>query len=160
MNSGKADKNFDKVRKEAEDYYSKIKEVYCPFLNGVVTFNAKGLKHINFKGSKFGRSRADRFIRLKNIRFAQNILAESGTVQEFKQIEQFETMKTLEGKSQVPQLVKYFAFVAIVKDESTLKRFKVIVKQVANGVPYFWSIIPFWKRNKELKLHSGDLEVD
>jgi hypothetical protein len=40
---------------------------------------------------------------------------------------------------------------------------KVIVKQVAGGEKYFWSIIPFWKLHPDTHrriLHSGSPDTD
>jgi len=45
-------------------------------------------------------------------------------------------------------------------DSGLDKRFKIIVRQIEGGERHFWSIIPFWKNNKELKLHSGNLGED
>jgi hypothetical protein len=50
--------------------------------------------------------------------------------------------------------------VAIVKDGSYEKRLKIIVRQIEGGSRHFWSIIPYWKSNKEIKLHSGNMETD
>jgi hypothetical protein len=41
-------------------------------------------------------------------------------------------------------------------------RAKVIVKQIENGEPFFWSIIPNWKISdtKRILYSSKDLELD
>ncbi len=154
------DKNFEKIKSDAETYYASIGEVHCPYLNETVAFNTKGLKHIKFKKDSVARSRADQFIRLKYIRFAQRILEKSHTLQEYKESKVFENKKADNEKEKVLQDAKYFSFMAIILDGVTRKRFKIVVKQVGGGKKYFWSIIPFWRSNKDLKLHAGDLEED
>ena len=40
------DKDFEKVRQDAETFYETIKEVNCPYFNEKIAFNVKGLKHL------------------------------------------------------------------------------------------------------------------
>ncbi|MDB5189337.1 MAG: hypothetical protein JWL82_294 [Parcubacteria group bacterium] len=160
LDEEKVDKNFEKVKLEAEEWYASVDEVECPYFNDTVAFNKKGITHIKFKKDKVARDRADQFMRLKHIRFAQRILEKSKTLQEYGEDRRLEEQKAEGKKELMLQDVKYYGFVAIIKDDFGLKRLKIIVKQVGGGKPYFWSIIPFWKRNKELKLHAGDLEED
>lgn len=40
---------FDSIKKSAEEFYKNVKEIYCPFFQEIVAFNAKGLDHIKFK---------------------------------------------------------------------------------------------------------------
>ena len=154
------DSNFEKIKTSAEEYYKAVDSVFCPYLNETVAFNAKGIKHIKFKAEGRARSRSDQFMRLKHIRFAQRILEKSRTLQEYKETKVFEEVKTNKRKERVLQEATYYGFTAIINDSGSLKRLKIIVKQVGNGDKYFWSIIPFWTSNKSLKVHSGDLEED
>ena len=156
----KLDLNYEKLKAEAEAYYATLSEVECPYFNDTVLFNVKGLKHIKFKKDGVARSRADQYMRLKQIKYAQRILEKSKTLQEFKQIKAFEELKASGKKENVLQDVKYYGFVSIIKDEFGMKRLKIIVKQVGGGKPFFWSIIPYWKNNKEIRMYSGDLEND
>jgi len=39
---------FDKAKKEAENLYKSIGEVYCPYFKEKISFNVKGLEHIKF----------------------------------------------------------------------------------------------------------------
>jgi hypothetical protein len=63
--------------------------------------------------------------------------------------------------------VKFYGFVAIINISSGNPiRLKIVVKEVVGGSPIFWSIIPFWKCQKnpllgEIKkvFHEGDLET-
>ncbi|PJE68452.1 hypothetical protein COU94_01785 [Candidatus Shapirobacteria bacterium CG10_big_fil_rev_8_21_14_0_10_38_8] len=40
---------------------------------------------------------------------------------------------------------KYFGFIAIVDGW----KIKIIIKQVGNGAPFFWSVIPNWVTNRK-----------
>ncbi len=155
------DKNFDRIKQEAESWYESTESVHCPYLNEVVAFNKKGITHIKFKKDGVARSRSDQFMRLKHIRLAYRILEKTRTLQEYKEGKVFEEVKSNKKREKHLQDVKYHGFVAILPDkEERLKRLKIVVKQVGGGKPYFWSIIPFWTRNKELTLHGGNLEED
>jgi len=55
--------------------------------------------------------------------------------------------------------VHYYEFVAILKD----KRVRVVIKQIDDGPKFFWSIIPFWKidkNNNRRKMSYGNPEID
>lgn len=160
LDANRLDKNFEKVKAEAETWYESVDEVHCPYLNQTVAFNKKGITHTKFKKDGVARSRSDQFMRLKHLQFAYRILEKSRTLQEYKEGKVFEEVKSNKKREKVLQDAKYYGFMAIVSDQGRMKRFKIIVKQVGGGKPYFWSIIPFWTSNKELKIHSGDMEED
>ncbi len=40
---------FNKIKEEAEALYKSLEDIYCPYLQDSVAFNAKGLDHIKFK---------------------------------------------------------------------------------------------------------------
>jgi hypothetical protein len=154
------DKNFKKIKSEAEMFYKKIGKIKCPYFNDDVSFNSAGLEHLKFKSKRKIRERKDAFMRLKNIYLAPQILKLSRTLQE-KQIKNiFVNIKTNKRKEKVLKRCTYYGFVAIVKDGSYEKRLKIIVRQIEGGSRHFWSIIPFWKSNKEIKLHFGNMETD
>jgi hypothetical protein len=106
---------------------------------------------------------SDQYLRLKFLKLVPAVLQAAGTLQEFHEKNSMERLK-LTGKWKfkiVP--VKYYGFVAIVNEI----KIKVIIKEIAEVPPYFWSIIPFWKtRNDEITgeikkvFHEGDLEND
>ena len=55
--------------------------------------------------------------------------------------------------------VIFYEFIAVLDN----MRAKVIVKQVYGGKKHFWSVIPYWridKNNSKRILHSGDPEHD
>lgn len=154
------DRNLEKAKKEAEHVYHKIGDVRCPYFKDTIAFNRKGLKHIKFKSERKARNRADQYIRLKNIKFASLILEKSHTLQEYKEARVFEENKTNKRREKILKNAKFYGFIAIVRDNNFTKRLKIIVKEVEGGKKHFWSIVPYWRSNKELKIHSGNPEVD
>lgn len=139
--------NFLKIKEEAEVFYKNINPIYCPYLKTKVNFNSKGLEHIKMKSRNKSRPAPDQYIRLKFLKLTPLILKKSGTLQEFNKNEN----------------IRYFGFIAIINNI----RLKIIIKQKGYNNPYFWSIIPFWKkeRNKisqKIKkvFHEGDLQSD
>lgn len=137
---------FNKTKEEGEKFYKNIKNIYCPYLKAPVSFNAKGLSHIKMKKRNKSRSKCDQYLRLKFLKLTPYILKKSGTLQEFNKKEN----------------IKYFGFVAIINNV----RLKIIKQENYNN-PYFWSIIPFWKKEKDeisqkIKkvFHEGDLQSD
>ncbi len=154
------DKNLEKVKKEAEELFENTKEVECPYFKEKVAFNAKGIKHIKFKAERLARERKDQFMRLKNIHLAPVVLGTSSTLQEIQKRKILVKVKTNTRKEKILKDATYYGFISIVKDGFFEKRVKVIVRQIDGGNKHFWSIIPFWNNNKELKLHSGNLEED
>jgi len=159
---GNAEK-FEKVKETAEITYKAIGEVYCPYLKDTVAFNAKGLDHIKFKQWDRARNIQDQYVRLRLIEIAPRILKDSHTLQDFFEINRMERQK-INSRWEVRSIkVTYYGFIAILNGH----RVKVIVKEVAGGKKFFWSLIPFWKTrskpedgiNKKI-LHEGDLETD
>ena len=154
-------KKFDRVKTESEAYYKTIGDVHCPYLKGNVSFNSKGLEHLKFKERNKARLLLDQYIRLKLLKTAPHILNNSHTVQEFFETNKFEQQKINSRWEYRSVKVTYYGFVAIISGA----RIKVIVKEVAGGNKFFWSLIPFWKnkvkngQNKKI-LHAGDLEAD
>ena len=151
--------DFEKVKQEAEKFYSSIGDVHCPYFEARVPFNSKGLKHLKFKSEKVARPRIDQYSRLKLIPLAPEVLKSSKTVQGIWQTKKFETQKTNSRWERVMKDVAYFEFIAVLKGV----RLKVVVKEVSGGEKHFWSIIPFWgidKNNHKRTLHSGNPEED
>lgn len=154
------DANFDKIREKAEAEYKAIAEVYCPYFKEKIVFNDKGITHLKFKKDKVARERKDQYMRLKNIHIAPMVIKSSYTLQEAQVKKEFIEVNTNTRKEKVQKDVYYYAFVAIIRDGNFDKRVKVVIRQVTGGIKMFWSIIPYWKSNKELKLHNGDLQED
>ena len=149
---------FEKAKVYAEEYYSKIGEIYCPYFQEKIAFNAMGLEHLKFKGRNRARSPLDQYVRLRLISLASEIISKSHTLQGLLERKNFEREKT-QGKWQSTlRQISYYEFVAVIKRT----RVRVIVKQVEAGRKYFWSIIPFWKMDSigNRKLHNGNPEED
>ncbi|MFH1790355.1 MAG: hypothetical protein ABH832_04795 [bacterium] len=62
------------------------------------------------------------------------------------------------------KLVKYYVFISIIVSIGV--RFKVVVKEIEGGLPFFWSIYPSWRKEtdgiggKKKILYTGNLEED
>ncbi|MBP9856250.1 MAG: hypothetical protein KBC48_03060 [Candidatus Pacebacteria bacterium] len=151
--------DFEKVKEEAEKFYSSVGSVYCSYFKEKIAFNSKGIKHLRFKSDKVARTREDQYSRLKLVRYAPQILSLSRTVQGIWHTKKIENQKTHNRWERVLKLVSFYEFIAVLDDV----RVKVIVKQVEGGEKHFWSIIPFWKIHKETRgrlLYSGNPDHD
>lgn len=153
---------FQKIKQEAECFYKTVEAVVCPYLKLKVNFNAKGLDHIKMKSWNKARLVSDQYLRLKFLKLVPEVLKSSGTLQEFHETKNFERMKDTGRWQSVMKPVAYYGFVAIINSV----KIKIIVKKVEGGQPYFWSVIPFWKKqNDEIcqkikkVFHEGDLET-
>ena len=151
--------DFEKVRTEAESFYESIKEVFCPYFQEKIAFNAKGLKHLKFKSDRQARSNEDQYARLKLFRFAPEVLKKSHTIQGVWETKKFEAQKTNSRWEHILISVRFYEFIAVIENI----RVKVIIKEVQGGEKHFWSVIPYWgidKDNSKRILHSGDPEHD
>jgi len=153
---------FQRVKQEAEDYYKTVNAVFCPYLKSKINFNAKGLDHIKMKSWNKSRLVSDQYLRLKFLKLVQEVLKNSGTLQEFHETKNFERIKDTGRWQSIMKPVVYYGFVAILNNV----KIKIIVKRVEGGQPYFWSVIPFWKTQRDeifqkMKkvFHEGDLET-
>lgn len=150
--------SFDRlseIRAEAENKYKNIGKVFCPYLNAQVSFNARGLEHIKFKGRNKARSSDDQYIRLRALPLAKYIVEKSHTLQGFQQRNEFVTFKSKKWNS-ILKIVTYYEFIAVMKGHEL--RVRVIVKVEEGAEPHFWSIIPFWKygRDGNKVIHYGN----
>ena len=152
--------DFESVRQEAENLYATIGSVLCPYFGGEkIAFNAKGIRHLKFKADEKARPREDQYPRLKLLYLAPRIVEKTRTVQGVWQTKQFEPLRTHGRWERVLKDVTFYEFLAVLDNV----RVKVIVKQIAEGEKYFWSIIPAWKLDPATHrriLHSGNLDTD
>lgn len=153
---------YKKVKQEAGDFYKTVNAVFCPYLKSKVNFNAKGLDHIKMKSWNKTRLVSDQYLRLKFLKLVPEALQASGTLQEFHETKNFERIKDTGEWQSIMKPVAYYGFVAIINNV----KIKIIVKKVEGGQPYFWSVIPFWKTQKDeicqkIKkvFHEGNLET-
>ena len=61
----KDDGDFEELKQKAEELYTKIDSVRCPYFGETIAFNAKGIRHLKFKSDQQARSREDQYSRLK-----------------------------------------------------------------------------------------------
>ena len=150
---------FNRTKEEAEKYYKSIDDVYCPYFQDKIIFNAKGIEHIKFKARRKARSRKDQYVRLRLISLAPEIIKKSHTLQGLSESKSFEYENINSRWQSILRNVVYYEFIAVIKRT----RIRIVVKQVGNGQKFFWSIIPFWKMNNQnykRVLHSGNPEID
>ncbi|MCX6716423.1 MAG: hypothetical protein NTV72_00665 [Candidatus Taylorbacteria bacterium] len=154
------DNKFIEIKEKAEIFYKNIGEIYCPyFINTKVVFNSKGLEHLKFKTKNHARSQADQFTRLKLIHLALEVIKNSKTIQGISYTKNFEDIRCNSRTDKVLKDITYYEFIAVMDN----KRVRVVLKQIENGPIYFWSIIPFWKINKDRGkriMNSSNLESD
>ncbi|KKP91705.1 MAG: hypothetical protein UR94_C0013G0020 [Parcubacteria group bacterium GW2011_GWA2_36_10] len=156
---------LNNTKTEAEKFYKEINSVYCPYLKSDVAFNTKGLEHLKFKGKNKARSALDQYVRLKLLKLAPEIIKRSHTLQEIFYTQKFEKQTINSRWENRLMNVTFYGFVAIINGA----RIKIIIKEIAGGNKFFWSIIPFWKNkqknsgenttNKKI-LHTGNMEED
>lgn len=155
-------RQFELIRKSAEEEYGKIGVVHCPYLRDVVHFNRVGFEHLLFKEWNKTRSEIEQYIRLKLLRLAPSIIGKSHTLQEFDERKVAVRQKINSRWETRLKIVRYYVFVAIIKDV----RIKVIVKEINGGVKTFHSLYPSWKvvvknnGERTKKFFSGDPEID
>ena len=81
---------FNFIKKDSEEFYKNVKEIYCPYFQEIVAFNSKGLDHIKFKDWNKTRLVEDQFFRLKFLKLAPEIIKKSHTLQEYRETKNFE----------------------------------------------------------------------
>lgn len=137
----KSEADFELVRLEVERFYSSVGSVMCPYFNGAVVFNAKGMEHLKFKTRDKSRSRQDLYPRLKLLHRVPEVLKLSRTVQGIFRTRCFEEQKVNNRWERILKDVTFYEFIAVVDDI----RIKVVVKEISGGVKHFLSVIPFWR---------------
>lgn len=153
------DEDFEKVKAEAKELYEKISDVWCPYFGEKIQFNAKGWRHLIFKDDRQARSREDQYARLKLFHLVPEVLHKSRTLQGILQKKCFEEIKSTGRWRKEMKDVTFYEFVAVLDSV----RLKIVIKEVIGGQKHFWSVIPFWGIDKEMKrriLHGGDPEID
>jgi hypothetical protein len=137
--------DFEKIKQEAERFYHSIGAIWCPYFKEKIAFNAKGLRHLKFKSDERARTEEDQYARLKLLYFVPEVLGKSRTVQGINKTRLFEEEKNNGKWKRAMKDVVFFEFIAVLENV----RVKVIVKEVFGGGKHFWSVIPYWKIDKE-----------
>jgi len=159
-----SEEKFEKVKKEAKEYYDALDFVSCPFLNKKVNFNKYGFEHLLSKSWNRGRSTIEQYTRLRLLPKVEEIIMLSHTLQEYDERMMMVKQKINSRWEKRPKRVKYYVFIAIIV--SLKVRFKIVVKEVEGGQPFFWSVYPSWGKETDGKggmkkvFYSGNLEED
>ena len=154
-----SNEEFEKVKSNGESFYKSIMEVYCPYFKEKIPFNAQGLEHLKYKYRGKSRLEQDQYMRFKLINLAPEVLKISSSLQGIWETKKFENIKVHSRLDKILKNVTYYEFIATIKRN----RVKIIVKQVESGKKIFWSIIPFWRMNRETMIrifHDGNPEED
>jgi hypothetical protein len=151
--------DFEGIKAKGEEFYKSIKEVYCPYFQEKVIFNAKGLEHLKFSKKNHARVSGDQYIRFKLLHLAPKVISLSKTIQGVSHRKGFEWMRTNARNEFILKNVSYYEFIAILENV----RVRIVIKKVEDSQKYFWSIIPHWKVDKEnhkRKMFNGNPEND
>ena len=115
-------KEFEKIKADAEALYEKLPDIFCPYFQKKIAFNAKGLKHLRFKAERRARSRNDQYARLKLLHLAPEVLKKSHTLQGVWETKKFEQQKTNNRWENVLKTVRFFEFIAVLNVFSHVSR--------------------------------------
>ena len=137
--------NYEKLKENAQNFYSQIGSVFSPAFKEKVYFTSEGFNHIIFKSSRTEREKSSQILRFELLPLAIRLLRESTTYQEFEEtLKEFE-IKSYKKRIKKSRLVRYWGIIAIVSGT----KIKVIIRKVGdNGTMHFWSIVPAWVTNK------------
>lgn len=154
---------FNEIKHEAEDFYSKIEKVRCPYFNEDIYFNAKGIDHLIFKEWNKTRPINDQYVCFRHLKLAPEVICKSKTLQGVWSTQKFERIHRKDGWIKVLKHTVYYEFIAVMDSHGSKVRVKIIVKQIDDGGKFFLSIIPFWgveKKTGNRIMHSGNPEND
>ncbi len=145
--------NYDKLRADAQSYYTGIGRVHSPAFNQGVAFGAEGFNHIVYTNPRSERERSSQILRFKLLPLAVKLVKASTTYQEYEEtIKEFDAMSYKKRvKKTLP--VKYWGIIGIIDG----RKIKVIIRKIGdNGLLHFWSVVPAWVTNKyrDIKFYS------
>ncbi|MHB8904272.1 MAG: hypothetical protein ACYC40_04195 [Patescibacteria group bacterium] len=153
---------FKAVKREAEIFYNNITSVYCPYFKKNIIFNSKGFKHVMMKSWDQPRLISEQYLRFKFLKLVPKTLKLTHTLQEVREEKAVGMVKSCGERKLRAKMTRYYGFIAIINNV----RIKIVIKHINNGELFFWSVIPFWKNQKDeltgkIKkvFHEGDLET-
>ena len=121
------------LKEKVKDIFQQNRSLICPaFPNEEIIFNAKGINHLFYKGSRRKRLASRIKANLRLLPRAIELLKKMPIPQE-------EDSYTKDKKK-----YNFWAFEGVVDS----RRIKVIIRQVGNGKKHFWSVIPFWRKKR------------
>ena len=138
---------FNKLRQQAEKDYEAIGKIKCPYLKDDIHFNSVGFQHLLFKSWNRTRSEVEQYNRLKLLPLAIEVISKSNTLQEYDERKEFVRQKTNSRWCKTLKLVRYYAFVAVIRDKEI--RIKIIVKEIEGGAKIFYSLYPLFRVVKD-----------
>lgn|SRR3989344_1803393 len=77
--------NYEKLREDAQKFYTGTRPIQSPALGEYVYFTAEGFNHIIFKGSRSERERPSQILRFKLLPKAVKLVGLSTTHQEYEE---------------------------------------------------------------------------
>jgi hypothetical protein len=146
------EKDYNKKREEAEEFYKAVGSVRCPALGGeCVHFTSEGFNHLIYKtGKKAPRDASVQVMRFDLLPKAKLLLEQTTTFQEYEEEYRYVPVNRHGGYRRENMLVRAWGFIAII----SRFRIKVVVEQTGNGKKHFYSVIPAWKTRqyRDIKL--------
>src|SRR3989338_4933167 len=136
-----------KYKDQIKKIFDKQKKIECPaFPDELIAFNAKGINHLIYKGS---RSRREDSRIITNIRLLPKAIKVLQLMPLFQEESSY-------AKDHIDY--RFWTFEAVIDQ----RRIKVIVRQVGNGKKHFWSVIPAWRKDRFgiLNAKKRNLEED
>lgn len=158
------DEKFEKIKGEAKEFYRQLDKVRCPYLDTEINFNSEGFEHLLTKSWNRGRSHVEQYMRLRLLPKVVEIIKKSHTLQEYDERKIFVRQKINSRWEKHAKNVKYYVFISLIIEKGI--RFKIIIKHIEGGEPFFWSIYPSWRiekdsnGNKKKISYTGNLEED
>lgn len=126
---------YGHAKRSAKEYYSQIREVYCPKLRDIVIFNSSGFRHLEWKGNK-QRTRKMQIERFSLLPCARRILSNPYVKKKYRQRRQVYKINRRGKKFTAIANVHFWALSGVIN----AKNIKVIVRQIGNGKKHFFSI--------------------
>jgi hypothetical protein len=153
--------NYDKMREDAEKYYSALPGVDCPALALTVSFSSHGFNHLIYRKGRTERDRISQIMRFKLLARAYDLIKITTTFQEYEDTLKEFRVKKHKQKVFITKQVQYWGLIAIIDD----RKIKVILRKIGNGNVHFWSVVPAWVTNKTrdgkyIRTMKGDPDND
>ena len=137
--------NYQKLKEDAQKFYTIIGKIISPLFNEPVHFTSEGFNHILFKTARTERDKESQIMRFKLLPRAVKLIKITSTYQEFEEtLKEFDIV-SYKKKTKKSKPVRYWGIIAIIDG----RKIKVIIRKVGdNGAIHFWSIVPAWITNK------------
>jgi hypothetical protein len=129
-------KYLEELNKKMRTIYDAIGSVFCPALQKIVVFNAKGFHHLHYRPDGSTRSYAEKIHKLRLVPLAQAVVRSALRISERRS----KTIKIRQQNNLKTIVAHQYGLVATVGRHPISVR--VIVMELENSQnPYFWSIM-------------------